>query len=164
MTVRLSTQCQSGRKLERSGDRRSARSEGSLGLPGKRKDRFRSAIDPDLGNRLGQERRRRGQRISQGEGSHADRTRVVRQPIVMMAGLVAICWPSRRHQRLGTRAAGVEVAKGQRKVQRQRHQRKPRNKANMISNQTHQEQCCPSFSAANPMILADPSIGSIESP
>ena len=56
----------------------------------------------------------------------------------MAAGLTAIGRRDRSDEPVALTAAdGVDVTKRQRKVQRQRDQREPRTKSDMVTNQTH---------------------------
>ena len=75
-----------------------------------------------------QRRRRRSERLAHRSGGDTDRAR-----IVVMAGLGGIGWRNGYSQPIALIAtARMVVSKGQRKVQRQRHQRKPRTQAYVI--------------------------------
>jgi len=98
---------------------------------------------------MGQCRRRRGQRIADRAGGHADWTAIVRQTIVMMTAL-AIGMRERRNLRVALTATDrVDVTKGQAKIDDERDQRQPRTLPDMVTKQTHPKPSHPLASLAN---------------
>jgi hypothetical protein len=123
-----------------SGNRWGARLKGCAGLFDNGNGRFRGPIDEDVGNRTRQCRRRRGRRIGQSDGGHADGTEIVQSAVVVMAGLPLIGRHDRCNPCLGLMPSNrVHVTKGQRKVEPERDQRETRNKPNIVPKQTHPE-------------------------
>jgi len=133
-----STQCSSGRELATSGNRRSARLEcGPRGFK-ESNSRLGGAVDQGIGTRMSERRRRRSQCIGYCARPHADRTAIVGEAIVMMAGPPAIGKCDRRDEPVALTAADrVAVSKRQCKVQRQRDQREQRNLPDMITKPIH---------------------------
>jgi len=123
-----------------SGNRWSARSKCRLRLFHEGDGRFDGAVYQHICNRMRQYRRRCGQRSAYRAGGHADRTAIVREAVVMVAGLAAIGLLNDCNERVTLVAANhVDMTEGQHKVQRQRNQRKPRTEPDMVTKQTHHD-------------------------
>jgi len=137
------------------------------------KDCYDRTIDRYVVKLQRQHRRRRGKRARHRSRGHADRTEIVGMAIVGMTLVLAAFRGGNRRRYGGNSAAGslsadgMDVTKGQPKVNRQRDQRQPRTLPDGVPKPAHSSRSVPCrilWNSARSAILAEPQGASIGSP